>query len=82
MIFNVTIFAANVIIETKIDELFSESVEPVSLNINVANEGIARTPVNRLNNKLGMVIMNDLFACGVPKNKIRSHSCIRTITTQ
>lgn len=53
-------------IETKIDESFSDNEDPVSLNINVEKAGIDNTPVKRLKSKLGIVMRKALLACGVP----------------
>lgn len=72
MMFNVTKFAAKVTIETKIEEFFSDSDEPVSLNMNVTKLGIDNTPVKRLKNRFGMVIAKARFACGVPEINIFS----------
>lgn len=69
MMFNVTRLAAKVMIETKIAESFSDSDEPVSLNINVLKLGIDNTPVKRLKNKLGIVMAKARLACGVPEIK-------------
>lgn len=70
--FSVTIFAVNVMIDTNIDESFSDSDEPVSLKINVVKLVMDNTPVKRLKNKLGMVIRKALFACGVPNRQFGS----------
>lgn len=69
MIFNVTKFAAKVIIATKIAESFSDSDEPDSLNMAVVKFGIDSTPVKRLKNKLGIEMAMARLACGVPKIK-------------
>lgn len=66
-------FNTNVTIETKMDEFFSDSDEPVSLNMNVVKLGIANTPVKRLMNKVGIVIAKARFACGVPRTMINPH---------
>lgn len=57
-------------IDTKMDESFSESDDPVSLNMKVVKLVIDNTPVKRAKNKLGIVMRKALFACGVPEKRV------------
>lgn len=61
--------AVNWVIETKIDESFSERYEPVSLNMYVMKLIMVRVPLRNANNSITIAIKSDFLACGVPTNK-------------
>lgn len=59
------------VIETRIDESFSERYEPVSLNTYVMKAIKTRAPFIYANNSITTAIKIDFLACGVPKNEHR-----------
>lgn len=61
--------AVNCVIETRIAESFSESDEPVSLNMYVMKLIKTIVPLVNANNSITNAIESDFLACGVPTKK-------------
>lgn len=54
-------------IDTKIDESFSDNNDPVSLKIYVTYDMIESMPEKKLKKSIVKEMKNAFFACGVPK---------------